>query len=235
VRLYDGPNQTGIYVCRIGDIGYLGWEFNDITSSLSIHNNESCTPSFIDVPSDHWAYQWIEALYASGITSGCSTDPPMYCPDASVTRAQMAVFLERGMRGSGYSPPSASGTVFDDVPASHWASAWIEQLAADGITGGCSTDPPLYCPESSVTRAQMAIFLERAMHWPTLYTPPPASGTVFDDVPIYHWAAAWIEQLAADGITGGCSTSPPLYCPENPVTRAQMAVFLVRTFNLPMP
>jgi hypothetical protein len=147
----------------------------------------------------------------------------------------MAIFLERGMRGSGYSPPTASGTVFDDVPENHWAAAWIEQLASDGITGGCSTDPPMYCPESSVTRAQMAIFLERAMHWPMPYTPPPASGTVFDDVPISHWAAAWIEQLASDGITGGCSTNPPMYCPENPVTRAQMAVFLVRTFNLPMP
>ena len=74
----------------------------------------------------------------------------------------------------------------------------------------------------------MAIFLERAMHWPTPYTPPPASGTVFDDVPASNWAAAWIEQLANDGITGGCSALPPLFCPENPVTRAQMAVFLVQ-------
>jgi hypothetical protein len=81
----------------------------------------------------------------------------------------------------------------------------------------------------------MAIFLERAMNWPGAFTPPPASGTVFNDVPIDHWAAAWIEQLATDGITGGCSINPPLYCPDNPVTRAQMAVFLVRAFNLPMP
>jgi hypothetical protein len=192
-------------------------------------------PSFTDVPENYWAFQWIEALDDSGITAGCNTYPPMFCPEAIVTRAQMALFLERGIRGSGYSPPPASGSVFDDVPESHWAAAWIEQLAADGITGGCSTDSPLYCPESSVSRAQMAIFLERTMHWPTPYTPPPASGTVFEDVPVDHWAAAWIEQLAADGITGGCSANPPMYCPESSVTRAQMAVFLVRAFNLPMP
>ena len=64
-------------------------------------------------------------------------------------------------------------------------------------------------------------------------TPPPS--TRFVDVPVDHWAAAWIEQLAADGIAEGCSASPPMYCPESPVTRAQMAVFLVRTFNLPIP
>jgi hypothetical protein len=51
------------------------------------------------------------------------------------------------------------------------------------------------------------------------------------DVPISHWAAAWIEQLAREGISGGCGGGN--FCPENPVSRAEMAVFLVRTFNLP--
>jgi hypothetical protein len=225
-----------------------GMSAGTYNGNLCIDSNDSLEPqvvvpvtltilgqTFTDVPYDYWAFQWIEALYDAGITGGCSTNPLMYCPDASVNRAQMSVFLERGMRGSGYSPPAASGTVFDDVPASHWAAAWIEQLAVDGITGGCSASPPLYCPGNTVTRAQMAIFLERAKHWPAPFTPPPATGTMFNDVPVSHWAAAWIEQLATDGITGGCSTSPPMYCPENPVTRAQMAVFLVRTFNLPMP
>ncbi|HNC09483.1 MAG TPA: S-layer homology domain-containing protein, partial [Anaerolineales bacterium] len=62
------------------------------------------------------------------------------------------------------------------------------------------------------------------------YSPPPATGT-FSDVPTDYWAAAWIEQLAAEGITSGCGSG--IYCPENPVTRAQMAVFLVKAFNLP--
>jgi hypothetical protein len=139
----------------------------------------------------------------------------------------MAVFLERGMNGSSYTPPPATGTVFADVPTSYWAAAWIEQLAADGITAGCGAGN--YCPESAVTRAQMAVFLLRAKNGAG-YNPPAASG-VFSDVPTEHWAAAWIEQLAAEGITSGCGNGN--YCPENPVTRAQMAVFLVRAFNLP--
>jgi hypothetical protein len=80
-----------------------------------------------------------------------------------------------------------------------------------------------------VSRAEMAIFLLRAEHG-SGYTPPAATG-VFTDVPTSYWAAAWIEQLAAEGITGGCGGSN--YCPDQPVTRAQMSIFLVRTFNLP--
>jgi hypothetical protein len=54
---------------------------------------------------------------------------------------------------------------------------------------------------------------------------------VFDDVPMGYWAAAWIEALASEGITAGCGGGN--YCPDAPVSRAQMAVFLDRTFRLP--
>jgi glucose/arabinose dehydrogenase len=191
--------------------------------------------SFADVPVDYWAWSSIEGLRSAGLTGGCSQDPSAYCPEADVTRAQMAVFLERGIHGSGYTPPAATGTVFGDVPTDHWAAAWIEQLYADGITSGCSSDPLMYCPEDPVSRAQMAVFLERAMHWPDSYSPPVGSGTLFADVPGSYWAVDWIEQLYADGITSGCSSDPLIYCPEEPVTRAEMAVFLVKTFDLPAP
>ena len=55
---------------------------------------------------------------------------------------------------------------------------------------------------------------------------------IFIDVPINHWAADWIEQLFNEEITGGCSSNPPRYCPDDAVTRVQMAVFLVWTFGL---
>ena len=75
----------------------------------------------------------------------------------------------------------------------------------------------------------MAVFLLRAKYG-SGYSPPSATG-VFGDVPVGYWAASWIEQLAAEGITAGCGGGN--YCPEAPVNRDQMAVFLVRTFNLP--
>ena len=61
--------------------------------------------------------------------------------------------------------------------------------------------------------------------------PPPATG-IFDDVPVNHWAADWIEQANADGIRAGCSADALMYCPDSPVTRDQVAVFMVRTFGL---
>jgi hypothetical protein len=81
----------------------------------------------------------------------------------------------------------------------------------------------------------MAVFLERAMHWPDAFSPPSGSGTIFDDVAGGYWAVDWIEKLYSDGITSGCASDPLMYCPEDLVTRAQMAVFLVRTFGLPIP
>ena len=142
----------------------------------------------------------------------------------------MAVFLLKGMHGSSYAPPAVgASTGFTDVATDYWAAAWIKQLAAEGITGGCGTG--VYCPDATVTRAQMAIFLLRAKYGLS-YSPPAAIGG-FTDVPVGYWADKWIEQLAVEGITGGCGAG--IYCPDSSVTRAQMAVFLQRTFNLPLP
>jgi hypothetical protein len=71
----------------------------------------------------------------------------------------MAIFLLRAKHGSSYTPPPATG-IFDDVPKTRWAAAWIEQLYREGITKGCPY--PNFCPDSSVTRAEMAVFMARA-------------------------------------------------------------------------
>lgn len=185
---------------------------------------------FWDVPPGYWAQSFIQELYESGITGGCLLSPLMYCPEGIVNRAQMAVFLLKSMHGPSYSPPAVGGsTGFSDVAPNYWAAAWIKQLAREGITAGCNANN--YCPEGAVTRDQMAIFLLRAKHGVSYNPPPVGNSTGFSDVAPSHWAAAWIKQLAAEGITGGCSAGR--YCPGNPVNRAEMAVFLLKTFNTP--
>ena len=184
------------------------------------------TVTYADVPREHWAWQYVETIHQAGITGGCGNGK--YCPSAPVTRAQMAVFLLRARHGSSYVPPAARGNVFDDVPRTYWAAAWIERLAKEGITAGCAD--AMFCPDAPVTRDQMAVFLLRAKHGSS-YVPPSARGTIFDDVPRTYWAARWIERLVAEGISAGCA--PDLYCPAQIVTRDQMAVLLVRTFSLP--
>ncbi|BAO44948.1 S-layer homology domain-containing protein [Thiolapillus brandeum] len=217
----DGDQDFNIqFSVTSSDLLYDGLAVADLTVT-----NRDNDPIFADVPIGYWAYDWIQSLVDSGITSGCGTDT--YCPSSDVSRAQMAVFLERGIHGSDYAPPAATGTVFDDVPADYWAASWIESLNTDGITGGCGGGN--YCPDSQVDRAQMAVFLLRSEHGSD-YTPPAATGTMFDDIPADYWAASWIEQLATEGITSGCDANN--YCPDDPVQRDSMAVFLTRTFNL---
>ncbi len=186
--------------------------------------------TFEDVnPSTHWAWAFIERLYAENITGGCRLSPLAYCPEDQVTRAQMAVFLEKAIKGASFAPPTNVPISFGDT-TDHWARYWIEALKKDGITSGCG-DGSNYCPETPANRAQMAVFLLKAKYGSKYAPPAVGESTGFSDVPTSHWAAAWIKQLAAEGITGGFPDGT--YRPDGTVTRAQMAVFLVNTFKLP--
>ncbi len=114
---------------------------------------------FGDVPAGDPYAPWIEELADLGITGGCGNGN--YCPDAAVTRRQMAAFLLKTKYGSAHVPPAATG-VFGDVPAADPFAPWVEQLYAEGVTGGCQASPLLYCPFSPNTRGQMMVFLVKA-------------------------------------------------------------------------
>jgi hypothetical protein len=145
----------------------------------------------------------------------------------------MAVFLLKAEHGSAYTPPVCTG-FFGDVTCPSLFADWIEQLHTEGVTGGCAPGPPpLYCPGDPVTRQQMAVFLLKA-HDGSSYDPPDCTG-IFGDVTCTPGVGFpdWIEELYNRAITGGCAPGPPpLYCPTNPNSRGQMAVFLVKTFSL---
>jgi hypothetical protein len=187
-------------------------------------------PFFADVPRDQWARAFIEALYADGVTAGCATAPLRYCPNDWLLRQQSAVFLLVSKQGPAYQPPPATG-IFDDVPTDSPFAPWIEELFRRGVTAGCSVSPPLFCPSDPFTRREAAVMLLVTKEGQG-YTPPPAIG-IFQDVPISDPFAPWVEELYDRGITAGCSVSPPLFCPDQTVNRAQSAVFLVTTFGLP--
>ncbi len=190
-----------------------------VTKTWTLHVGES----FPDVPTSSLFYRSIENIFHNGITGGCGLGN--YCPTSAVNRAQMAVFLLKSEHGSSHLPPACTG-VFADVSCPSTFADWIEQLAAEGITGGCGSGN--YCPANPVTRAQMAVFLLKSEHG-SAYAPPPCTGG-FADVTCPSLFADWIEQLAAEGVTGGCGGNN--YCPNNPNNRGQMAVFLVKIFGL---
>jgi uncharacterized repeat protein (TIGR03803 family) len=123
----------------------------------------ACTGIFSDVSCPSPFANWIEELYNEHITGGCGNGD--YCPSDPVTRAQMAVFLLKTEHGSIYQPPACTG-IFTDVTCPSVIANWIEQLYHEGVTGGCVASPPQYCPSSSVSRGQMAVFLSKTFNLP---------------------------------------------------------------------
>jgi hypothetical protein len=165
----------------------------------------------------------IEWIGARGITKGCN--PPLknrYCPNNYVTRGQMAAFLVRAM---GYTNNQPGDRFVDDHNSIFEGD--IERLAAAGVTRGCN--PPAntrFCPDSYVTRGQMAAFLVRALG----YTDDRGGDRfVDDDDSIFEGD---IDRLATAGVTKGCN--PPTntrFCPDSYVTRGEMAAFLHRALG----
>jgi hypothetical protein len=195
----------------------------DYSSGLTGTRPSAFFADFLDVPQLDPLHDSVEKIVRKGITAGCGGGN--YCPQDTVTRAQMAVFLLKAKHGSTF-VPAPCDEVFADVACPSMFADWIEQLAAEGITAGCGDGN--YCPATPVTRAQMAVFLLKSKHGPS-YAPPPCSG-LFLDVACPSLFADWIEELADEGITAGCGAGN--YCPANPNTRAQMSAFLVRTFAM---
>lgn len=174
-------------------------------------------PEFTDIATSTFldAIHWI---FYEGITVGCGSG--RFCPTASVTRAQMALFIMRGFDV----PPATPGNDYFVDDNGVTGEGAINALAEAGITGGCDTARKLFCPTARVTRAQMALFLDRAIEPPL----PLTSEDFFDDDDGKTGEAA-INRLAAAGITGGCG--PRKYCPTANVTRGQMAAFLRRALE----
>jgi hypothetical protein len=166
----------------------------------------------------------------------------MFCPDTLVYRKNMAEFL---CRAAGKSQLNSPTPHFTDVPQSHPQYGWIERLADASSwydagnpclvppTAGCA--PGRFCPDDVVNRSQMAVFSDRAKGKCVLNNPT----ATFSDVPIGVSYYGFVERLADPGSwttppTGGCAANPPRFCPLDNVTRAQMAVFLARAYDLPL-
>jgi hypothetical protein len=160
----------------------------------------------------------IDAIFAAGITSGCGNAGlrPLYCPSALVTRAQMAVFLQRAFALSG------SGENYFDDDDGAWYEPAANAVASAGITVGCGERR--YCGPEQVTRGQMAVFLTRALDLPA------TSADYFDDdTGTYYEQSA--NRMYEAGITVGCGTRR--YCGAQAIPRDQMATFLARALDLP--
>ena len=180
----------------------------------------SIQAGFDDVPPSHTFYDDINWLAGLGITRGCNPpDNTLFCPEESVTRGQMAAFLVRTLH---YTAGGGDDLFVDDDGSVFEID--IDKLGTAGVTKGCN--PPIndrFCPGEPVTRGQMAAFLARAFKLTNL---GQADLFVDDDGSVFE---VEIDKLGATGVSRGCN--PPVndrFCPNQDVTRAQMAAFIRR-------
>lgn len=173
-------------------------------------------PGFTDVAPGHLFAGEVTGLLDLGITQGCT--PTTFCPEAPVSRGEMAAFLVRARNLEPLDDPVAP---FIDDDRSVF-EADIEVLFQHGVTNGCAAIK--FCPTESVTRAEVAAFLVRAFDIP-VGTQDPFTD---DDESVFE---SDIAALEASGVTSGCAAR--LYCPDRVVTRGEMAAFLIRALALP--
>lgn len=193
------------------------------------------TQTFGDVPPEHWAYEYIEALYQEGYIVGCSLSPRLYCPDRVVNRAEQAVFVVRGAHGAEFAPLDPPDPIFEDMGSGDWYYDWTAQLYDDGYTSGCWADPLRYCPLTENSIAEGCVFFLR-MKKGVEYKPNEIFRGVFSDVPSGEWYAPWIEVCYDEGILQPCQTEPQLLaCPESPLDRAMAARMMYMAKGLESP
>ncbi len=185
---------------------------------------------YADVPPTAYYFDAVDLLGSENITNGCSAVPLDFCPTEDITRSQMAIFIVRSVLHTDDFPYNPVPW-FSDVPVGSFGFQWIQKMYELGITDGCGTK--LFCPSEQVTRAQMAIFLIR-MRYGAWYVFDYPSTPYFTDVTPSTLGWSWIQRMKDDNITSGCSATT--YCPNNPVTRGDMAIFVMRgAFNQLLP
>ena len=155
-------------------------------------------------------------LADAGVFDGTGCDTGRLCPQGTIARWELAVWLVRVLDGQ---DPDPVPSRFDDVDDTLWWAPHTERLAQLEVTVGCSVEPLNYCPDRPTTRAETASFLVRAFQLPA------AESAGFADT-VGNSHEANIDALFAAGVTVGCVRDPLQFCTDRPTTRAEMASFL---------
>jgi CSLREA domain-containing protein len=126
------------------------------------------TQHFNDVPieaDEEWFSKWVGELYEQGFTSGCSTDPPLYCPLTNHTRAEATVFYLRMLNGPDFEPEDSGDLIYNDVPSEKWYHRWVNAAHEAGLIQPCQTDMEnmLFRPEDDLTRSESACMMFQAI------------------------------------------------------------------------
>jgi RHS repeat-associated protein len=206
---------------------------------------------FTDAPAtDGFAiYEWMASTQQPDILEGFTTNgdtTQVFNENNPVLRRDMARWLERARLETAETGCVSGSEHFCDVLCSDSDWGWVQRFFDDGITAGigtgsCPHPPPstgnLYGPDQSLTRGQMATFIVKSLNQaPVPSAQCDSAHLTFGDVDCSNPFWGFVEKIYQDGITAGCQASPPLFCPNSTITRAQMAVFISKGWQyLPPP
>jgi hypothetical protein len=199
------------------------------------------TGQFSDVPPSATYYDAANLMFLADVTTGCvqgsTPQTRSFCPDDDVTRQEMAAFIVRAVTGTTNPAIYETTPYFNDVTsANNNFFPHIQKLMDLGITNGCSQSPPLFCPTETIPRWEMAMFMIRArlaLHGASFTS---SATPYFADVPTNVEGNGqpfpYIQRAYEENVTHGCGTNPLVFCPDELVTRGQMASFIMRAlFN----
>ncbi len=230
-----GPTTTATWEATVQPRPYSEGQRQLRAIGLDQHDNRAedaravTLRFFGDMPQSQWAYLDVYKTARAGIVQGYPDGT--YHPEYAVTRDQMAVYIARALSGGEANvPPGPATATFNDVPADHWAFKYVEYCYAHGVVEGY--DATTYAPDVVVDRAQMAVYVARAIAGGDSSVPEGPATATFDDVPTDFWAYKYVEYCKANGIVQGYD--PVTYAPDVDVTRDQMAVYVARAFQLPL-
>lgn len=190
----------------------------DVQNAVVSAKNVVSRYVFTDIPLTHMFWKAIQLVSARGVVLGDSTN--RFSPDTPLTRGEAAVLLVKrfSLPVVDTSPLTPS---FEDVSVSNPYYKEIEAIYRAGFTAGCSSSPHRFCSDTSVKRAEFAVFLYKGLGFS-----PVTDLQVFEDVPPTHFAYKMIQSLYKKGMFAGCSATPRRFCPTDALTRAQAAAFL---------
>lgn len=194
-----------------------------VQDALATSGAVIATHVFGDVPAAHPFFPHTQVAAARGIVD--SAGPATFGVHDAGTRRMMAKAIVKAFDLSLSGLPVSP--TFADVPAADPDFAYIEALSRSGITGGCATAPRRFCPDEPLTRAQMSVFVIRALALDSASAPDEA---YFHDVVPAAYYFSHVQLMRQYGITTGCASDA--FCPDAGVTRGQIAVFVVRAMRL---
>ena len=190
---------------------------------------ETCVPApvpgaedapFQDMPPGSTGAEEAAALKAAGFATGCSANPPLFCPTCTIDRASLIALL---VKTAGLDVSNPGEPLFDDVAPTDWFYAYAQAAKKAGITSGCTATS--FCPYANVTRGEAAVLVVKAAKLPL-----SAYAGTFSDVPATMSAATAVESLKAWCVASGCGDGD--FCPAGLLDRAQAAVLVARAFDV---